>query len=139
MSRYTEATYVVVEGRTKGGRPVVCLTSPMRYEVLFLGSGWVVDAPIDYCTDLASLPVIREAWLEHPRWGRFWRWVKARRDWIAGKLARASIPHDRLREDQRWPKWVGDYVFWEAMGVDRVPAWLRLLATVVVLFNFSRH
>lgn len=93
----------------------------MVYEVDFLGSGWLVEAAPGFCCDLASVP----SWLP----GRVW---------IAEQLARAAIPHDVMRRDRRRSKFVGDWVFFEAMGVDRVPLWLRLIAFAGVLLNFSR-
>lgn len=123
MSRFTAATYDVTTDR-KGGRPVVCLTSPLVYEVGFLGSGWAITAPAGFCTDLASLP----RWTQRFRWGRR----------LADKLARASIVHDLLRGDLRVGKLTGDLIFFEAMGVDRVRLAWRLVALGAVLFNFNR-
>lgn len=108
---------------------MVRLTSPMRYEVGFLGSGWVIDAPEDYHTDLASIPVL-------PDWSP--KWLVRFRDWCAVQLAPASIPHDRMREDTRYPKVLGDYILYEAAKVTGCPLWLRLLAFIAVLLNFSR-
>lgn len=54
------------------------------------------------------------------------------------QVARAAIVHDLMRNDTRWPKLLGDYVFLEAMGVDRVPLGRRLIAFVAVLLNFNR-
>jgi len=140
VSRFTEATYEVIPSRFKGGRPMVRLTSPMRFDVVFLGSPWPVEAGAGYCTDLASVPVLPPEWLRHEgRWGQFWRWVDRRRTWVADRLARSSVPHDVMREDRRWPKWITDLVFIEAMWVDRVPLWLIILAGLMALLNFSRH
>lgn len=123
MSRFTEAAYDLT-GETKNGRPLACLTSPLAYEVGFLGSGWTITAPTGFCTDLASLPV----WFARTRPGRA----------LAAKIARASIVHDRMRQDLRWPKLLGDYVFFEALGVDRVPLGWRLVCFAAVLINFRR-
>ena len=43
-----------------------------------------------------------------------------------------------MRQDRNWPKLLGDYVFLEAMGVDRVPLGWRLIAFAAVLLNFNR-
>lgn len=123
MSRFTDATYVVTEGR-RNGRPVVCLTSALTYEVGFLGSGWLVSAPIGFCTDLASIP----RWTQRFRWGRR----------LADKLARSAIVHDLLRADRRVGKLTGDFIFFEALGVDRVRLAWRLVALAAVLTNFNR-
>ena len=101
----------------------------MSYEVGFLGSGWEIDAPVGYCTDLASIPAL-------PEWSP--TWLVRFRDWCAEQLAPSSIPHDRMREDLRYPKLLGDYVMFEAAGVTGCPLWLRLLALFLVPLNFSR-
>lgn len=108
---------------------VVRLTSPFAYEVGYLGSGWKLEARAGFETDLASVPLL-------PSWAP--RWACRFRDWIADKLARAATAHDLCRGDPRIPKLTGDLVFLEAMGVDDVPALLRLAAFAVVLLNFSR-
>lgn len=133
MSRFTDATYVITDLHARG-RPVVRLTSPMVYEVDYLGSGWLVTAPVGFTTDMASLPLIPK-WMMRFAWGR---WLSEQRSYVALLLARASVPHDACRRDKKRSKWLGDYVFWEAMGVDRVPMPLRLAATLVVLLNFTR-
>ncbi len=38
----------------------------------------------------------------------------------------------------RWPKLLGDYAFFEAMGVDGAPLHKRLICLAAVLFNFNR-
>lgn len=123
MSRFTAAQYDLT-GETKNGRPVVCLTTPLDYQVGFLGSGWTITAPKGFCSDLASLP----AW--------FARSVIGRR--LGDQIARAAIVHDRMRNDTRWPKLLGDYVFFEAMAVDRVPLGWRIVFFAAVLVNFNR-
>ncbi len=123
MSRFTEATWQDT-GQTKNGRPLVCLTSPLAYEVGFLGSGWSIEAAKGFCTDLASLP----AWFARTAAGTRLR----------DQIARAAIVHDLMRNDTRWPKLLGDYVFFEAMGVDRVPLAWRLICFAAVLINFRR-
>ncbi len=124
MSRFTAAAWVR-NGETRNGRPIYCLTSPLAYEVGFLGSGWAVTAPVGFCTDLASLP------------GWFARTAAGTR--LADRIARSAVVHDQLRADRRWPKLLGDYVFFEALGVDRVPLGWRLICFVAVALNFSRY
>lgn len=123
MSRFTDARYEVTADR-RNGRPVVCLTSPLAYEVGFLGSGWAIEAPVGFSTDLASLP----GWTQRFRWGRR----------LADKLARSAIVHDLLRTDRRVGKVTGDLIFFEAMGVDRVRFAWRLVALAAVLTNQNR-
>ncbi len=123
MSRFTEACYDLSGGYVRG-RPLVCLTTPLTYEVGYLGSGWALTAPEGFCTDLASLP----GWALRFEWGRR----------LARKLARSSIVHDLLRSDRRVPKLTGDVVFLEAMGVDDVRLSWRIVAFVAVLLNFNR-
>ncbi len=123
MSRFTEARFELTQDR-RNGRPVVCMTSPLVYEVGFRGSGWMVTAPAGFCTDLASVP----AWTQRFRWGRR----------LADKLARSAIVHDLLRADRRVDKVTGDLIFFEALGVDRVRLAWRLVALAAVLTNFSR-
>lgn len=105
------------------------LTSPMVYEIGYLGSGWLLTAPAGFETDLTSVPLL-------PTWAP--RWLVRFRDYVADRLARASVPHDLCRSDARCPKLTGDGIFWEAMGADDVPAWLRISAFLLALFNFGR-
>lgn len=123
MSRFTDATHDLTDVR-RNGRPVVRLTSPLVYEVGYLGSGWMVTAPAGFCTDLASVP----AWTQRFRWGRR----------LADKLARSAVVHDLLRADRRVGKVTGDFIFFEALGVDRVRLAWRLVALAAVLTNFKR-
>lgn len=124
MSRFTDAKYVFSDGKTQSGLPEVTLTTELVYEIDHLGSGWIVRAPIGFRCDLTSM----RPWMLKFSFGRY----------AYSRLSRASIPHDLLRKDLRKSKWTGDYVFWEAMGVDKVPMWLRIIATGLVLFNFTR-
>ena len=123
MSRFTEARYELT-GKTRNGRPEVCLTTPLAYEIGYLGSGWVVEAPKGFCTDLASLPL----WALRTRWGKR----------LAMKLARSAIVHDRLRSDRRIPKLTGDVIFLEAMAVERIRLAWRVVAFIAVLLNRRR-
>ena len=123
MSRFTEATWEA-NGETVRGRPIVCLISPLVYEVGFKGSSWSIEAPLGFCTDLASIP----AFILRTGWGKR----------LAAEIARSAIVHDRMRSDRRWPKLLGDYAFFEAMGVDGVPLHKRLICLAAVLINFNR-
>lgn len=77
-----------------------------------------------FCCDLASLPI----WFARTKAGRR----------LADLIARSAIVHDLMRNDVRWPKLLGDYVFFEAMAVDRVPLGWRLIAFAAVLVNSNR-
>jgi hypothetical protein len=124
MSRFTEASFTLT-GDLKNGRPVAVLTSDLVYEVGHLGSGWIVKAKAGFRTDLASLPL----WLLRTGEGKQ----------LSRQLARAAIVHDVMRAERKWPKFLGDYVFWEAMAVDSVPLGWRWICGLSVLLNFSRY
>ena len=123
VSRFTRATWSET-GRMKNGRPLYVLTSPLVYELGHLGSGWKISAEEGFETDLASLP----AWLARTSWGRK----------LARIVAKSSVVHDCMRKNVQCPKLLGDYAFFEAMGVERVSLWLRILCFVAVLINFNR-
>jgi hypothetical protein len=125
MSRFTDATWEDTGRLNDRGRPVYRLTSPLAYEIGFLGSGWVIEAPAGFETDLASVPT----WLLRRSWGRR----------TAERFALPSVVHDQARSDPRMPKLLGDYVFFEAAGVLGISIALRLIAYAGVLLNFSRH
>lgn len=119
MSRFTDAQ-VRFTGVTIHGRPEYELTTPLVYEVDYLGSGWKITAPVGLKTDGPSVP-------------GFIAWAIP-----VGKMARSAIVHDQMRNDPRRSKLLGDYVFLEAMGVEGVPLGWQLAAFVAVLFNFRR-
>jgi hypothetical protein len=120
VSRFTEATWTFT-GQTVRGRAAIRLTSPLVYEVGYLGSGWSVEAPAGFECDGPSVP--------------FW----ALPFMPVGQMARASIVHDRLRADPRVSKTLGDFIFLEAMTVDGVPRLARLAAFLAALLNHSRN
>jgi hypothetical protein len=119
MSRFTDAGWVFT-GDTVRGRPVIRLLTPLIYEVDYLGSGWLVEAPAGFECDGPSVPIWALPFVP------------------VGRMARASVVHDRLRADPRRSKFLGDLIFFEAMGVERVPLPWRLLTFAAVLINFSR-
>ena len=119
MSRFTEATFAFT-GETVRGRPAFRLITPLVYEVDFLGSGWIIDAPAGFISDGPSVPHLFARFLP------------------VGRMARSSVVHDRMRADRRRSKWLGDYVFFEAMGVEGVALHWRLVAFAAVLLNFRR-
>lgn len=119
MSRFTDAVFTWT-GATIHGRAEIRLLSPLAYEVDFIGSGWVVEAPAGFSCDGPSVP----AW--------------ALRFLPVGRMARSSVVHDQMRRDRRRSKLLGDYVFFEAMGVEGVAMHWRLIAFCCVLLNFRR-
>lgn len=119
MSRFTAAV-VTWTGGTISGRAEICLLSPLVYEVDFLGSGWVVEAPAGFCCDGPSVP----GW--------------ALRFLPIGQMMRSAVVHDRMRKDLRRSKLWGDVVFLEAMGVEGVRIHWRVIAFLCVLANFNR-
>lgn len=123
MSRFTETLYDLT-GETRRGRPVVCLASPLAYEIGYLGSGWVIKAEAGFCTDLASFPT----------WALRIGWVRR----LAERFALPSIVHDKARSDRRLPKLLGDYLFFESSGALPIGLGWRLIAFAGVLLNFTR-
>lgn len=140
MSRFTDATYVVTDSR-KRGRKVVCLTSPMAYEIGYLGSGWMIAERPGFCSDLTSVPRISR-WFARLliRTGLrgLLRQIRRFLAYVAKRLARSALVHDACRSNPKMPKLIGDYAFWEAMGVDEVPEPLRTVAAGLALLNFTR-
>ncbi len=123
MSRFTEARYKLT-GENRRGRPVVCLTSPLSYEIGYLGSGWIIEAETGFCTDLASFPT----------WALRFGWVRR----LAERFSLPSIVHDKARSDIRLPKVFGDYLFFESSGALSIGLGWRLIAFIGVLLNFTR-
>ena len=80
--------------------------------------------PEGFCTDLTSLPL----WFAQTSLGSR----------LGTRIAHAAVVHDRMRNDRRWPKLLGDYVFFEAVGVDDFSLGWRLIAFAAVLLNFNR-
>lgn len=120
MSRFTEAQ---TELRDDG----ILLLTPLAYELFFLGSGMKVEAPAGFWSDGVSL--------RGPAW--FKRWLRTVMP--LEKMKRSAVVHDLTRRDTRYPKLLGDYAFWEAMGVDGVGTFWRTVATLGVLTNGSRY
>lgn len=119
MSRFTDAGWVFTGGTVRG-RAVIRLLTPLVYEVDYLGSGWTVTAEAGFECDGPSVP--------------FWVLPVI----PLGRMARASIVHDRIRSDPRRSKFLGDLIFFEAMGVEGAPLFWRWIAFGAALMNFSR-
>jgi hypothetical protein len=120
VSRFTDARWELT-GETIRGRPIIRMTSPLAFERHFLGSGWTIEAAEGFTCDGPSVPV-----------------------WLArvvpiDRMAKASILHDVMRKDRRWPKLAGDLAFSEACKVEGLPWFWRVPVLAAVLLNFSRY
>lgn len=120
MSRFTDGRWTQT-GETKNGRPIICMTTSLAFDRHFKGSGWTVEATAGFCCDGPSVP----AWLV--------------RLMPLDRMAKASIIHDVMRQDPRWPKVAGDLTFSEACKVEGLPWFWRWPVLVAVLLNFSRY
>lgn len=125
MSRFTTAV-IEKTGRVdnRGRHELICV-SPLAYEAFFKGSGWWVEAPAHFLSDGVSYPT----WLPG--------WIVDRMP--LDKMLRAAVIHDLMRRELRYPKLLGDYLFFEAMGVEGVGLFWRTVCFVAVLLNTSRH
>jgi len=101
MSRFTQSLIVspLSDGRTW------VLLKDFGYDVKEEGSGEVIDVPVGFKTDFASVP--RIFWAILPRWGRY---------------GNAAVIHDYCYWDQTYSRKTSDRIFLEAMGVLGVPA-----------------
>ncbi len=116
---FTAPLDVRILDRLRGGRVCAELLTPFEYHVGHLGSGAVIIVPAGFVTDFASAP--RWTWTFVPPLGRY---------------AKAAVLHDWLCEQKDLPRPIVDAIFNEAMGVARVPAWLRVsIYTAVRLFG----
>ncbi|MFM8551566.1 MAG: DUF1353 domain-containing protein [Nitrospiraceae bacterium] len=116
MSRFTDALIVspMADGKTW------VLVRHFGYEVGAEGSGDVIEVPIGFQTDFASVP--RLFWIFLPKWGTY---------------GNASVIHDWLYWDQTRPKAEADTIFLEAMGVLNVnPITKWLMYQAVHLLGF---
>ena len=102
--------------------------SGMRWEWFMVDSNtqakriWI-DVPVDYVTDLASVP--RVLWSVFPPHGRY---------------AKAAIVHDYLYANALGTKQWADSVFLEAMTVLNVPRWRRTVMYLAVrLFGRGKY
>lgn len=103
MSRFTEILIVspLADGKTWVTR------RDFGYEIGCEGSGNVINVPIGFQTDFASVP--RLFWVVFPRWGRY---------------GNAAVIHDYCYWQQALSRRKADAVFFEAMGVLQV-AWYQ--------------
>lgn len=137
MSSFTDAAFqdtgkrvggFVLFGRRWFGHPVYSVHgrdgNGFRFYFGYPGSGWWIDVPEAFETDLDSTP-----W-----WGR---WV-IRLVWPKARWAKSAAVHDRARRDDRLTLLTGNNLFAEAMEVEGTPAALRKVARVAVSMNDSR-
>ncbi len=106
MSRFTELLLV---SPLPDGRNWV-IKKDFGYAVGKKDSNEVIDVPIGFVTDFASVP--RPLWWLFPKWGKY---------------GNAAVIHDFLYWDQRYSKKKSDYIFLEAMkvlGVNKVTSFL---------------
>ncbi len=96
MSRFTE---LLVVSPLSDGRNWV-IRKDFGYAVGSEDSKEVIDIPIGFVTDFASVP--RPLWWLFPKWGKY---------------GNAAVIHDYLYWDQRYNKKKVDLIFREAMGV----------------------
>lgn len=100
MSRFTQS--LIVSPLSDGQTWV--LLKDFGYDVKEEGSGEVIDVPVGFKTDFASVP--RIFWAILPRWGRY---------------GNAAVIHDYCYWSQTYSRKVSDQIFLEAMGVLGVP------------------
>ncbi len=104
MSRFTEP--LVVTPRPDGRTWIVL--SDFGYEVGKVGSGDVINVPIGFHTDFASIP--RPLWVIFPRWGKY---------------GNAAVIHDWLYWDQPRSREAADDILLKAMGDLKVSPWQK--------------
>lgn len=104
MSRFTESLEVtpLPDGKTW------IILSDFGYEVGEEGSEDIVNVPIGFHTDFASIP--RLFWAFLPRWGKY---------------GNAAVIHDYLYWHQPRTRREADDIFLEGMEVLEVPKWKR--------------
>jgi len=99
------------------------LITPFEYHVGTYPSNEVINVPIGFITDLASIP--RVFWSIFPPHGEY---------------AKAAIIHDYLYENAINTKKYADDIFFEAMGVLGVCAWRKhLIYWAVRVFGRGRY
>jgi len=93
-----------------------------RWEVLenfgyYIGNNdqEMIIVPRGFITDLASVPRVFHSFI--PPWGKY---------------GQAAILHDYLYETKKYPKKIADKIFYDAMGVLRVPKWKRTIMYLAV-------
>ena len=102
MSRFTEVLLVspMIDGKTW------IIQRDFGYDVGEEGSEEVINVPVGFATDFASVP--RLFWVFIPRWGRY---------------GNAAVIHDYCYWDQRYDRKRSDEIFLEGMTVLNVKGW----------------
>lgn len=116
MSSFTRAI-VEPTGRTIKGRVEFEVVTTFTYDVGYLGSGWQVVVPAGFTFDGPSVP--------------FWALPII----PVGQMFRSSAVHDRLIKENRHPRELADLIFKEALEVEGVSCWARVLAYFAVKLN----
>jgi Protein of unknown function (DUF1353) len=101
------------------------LESKLRFTTGDSESGLVIDVPIGFVTDGASVP--RPLWALLPAWGRYSRAVVVH-DYLC-RLIKDGTPHQTAPDRK-----TADAIFYEAMvvcGVNRVVRWVMWAAVRV--------
>lgn len=83
---------------------------PFDYHVGSLSSTLIIDVPVGFVTDFASIP--RFLWWLWPPWGTY---------------GKAALIHDRLYQDGMFSRATSDSILLEAMGVSGVGVVTRWL------------
>lgn len=86
------------------------LVRSFTYHVGSLQSKTKVIVKAGFITDFASVP--SQMWWLLPPWGKY---------------GKAAIIHDYLYQNHLFTRGIADHIFFEAMGVLKVPTWKRLL------------
>ena len=118
MSRFLTPLRIEDTGVAHNGRPIFRILESFDYEIGAEGSGLIIQVPIGFETDFASVP--KFLWFVLPPWG------------IHGK---AAVLHDFLyRRASGFGKDVADAIFYEAMTVLGVTWWRRYLMYLGVAY-----
>lgn len=130
MSSFTTELIVRVLDEERRGRSLAMVTEGFCYDVGEKDSGERITVPRGFVTDFGSIP--RFFWRLAPPWGRY---------------AKATVIHDLLYATRgtgmidgvRWISRRTDYsreecddIFYEAMGVLKVPGWKRAMMFAAV-------
>lgn len=91
------------------------LSESFVYYVGCLNSNEVIKVPIGFVTDFASIP-------------KCFQWLFPQ----IGKYGKAAVLHDYLYDKGIGTKERADYIFYEAMGVLKVPNYIRNIMYCVV-------
>ena len=110
MSSFTSPlTVLVLEGEWDG-RGLVQLLEPLVYHVGYVNSDDIITVPTGFVSDLVSVPVIARSLISP-----------------LDRAAKAGVIHDWLLYEGVRSKDEAADIFFEALGVLRVPSWKRYI------------